>query len=75
MEDDPAVRLGCEQALDLEGIPVLAFESAEAMRGVITPDYPGIVISDVRLPGKDGLTLLRELRTLDATLPVVLITL
>lgn len=74
VEDDPAVRLGCEQALELEGFEVLSFDSAEAARTAVVPDYPGIVVSDVRLPGKDGLTLLRELRTVDANLPVVLIT-
>ena len=74
VEDDPAVRLGCEQALDLEGIAVRAFDSAEAVRTAFSPGCPAVVISDVRLPGKDGLTLLRELRTLDAGLPVVLIT-
>ncbi|MEY2631994.1 MAG: two-component system, NtrC family, C4-dicarboxylate transport response regulator DctD [Pseudomonadota bacterium] len=74
VEDDPAVRLGCEQALQLEGLDCIAFESAEQARTHVGADFPGIVVSDVRLPGKDGLTLQRELRALDDSLPVVLIT-
>ena len=74
VEDDPAVRLGCEQALELEGFDCQSFASAEEARTRIAPDYPGVVVSDIRLPGKDGMTLLRELRAVDDQLPVVLIT-
>ena len=37
-------------------------------------DFAGIVISDIRLPGMDGLTLLERLKARDRQLPVVLIT-
>jgi two-component system C4-dicarboxylate transport response regulator DctD len=74
VEDDPAVRLGCEQALELEGYATLAFDNAEAARAALCTDFPGIVVSDVRLPGMDGLALLNALHALDPQLPVVLIT-
>ena len=38
------------------------------------PTFPGIVVSDIRLPGRDGLSLQRDLHALDPELPVVLIT-
>ena len=74
VEDDPDVRLGCEQALQLEDIPVSGVDSAEAALRRVQPDFAGIVVSDIRLPGMDGMALLRELRALDPDLPVVLIT-
>ena len=74
IEDDPDVRLGCEQALQLEGIPTLGAESAEAARPLIGPDFRGVVVSDIRLPRMDGMTFLREIASIDPELPVVLIT-
>ena len=74
VEDDPDVRLGCEQALQLEGIATDSVDSAEAARKRIGKDFRGIVVSDIRLPRMDGMTFLREILTLDPELPVVLIT-
>ena len=74
VEDDPAVRMACQQALQLEGIDCVAFDSAETARTAVAADPPGAVVSDIRLPGKDGMTLLRELLAVDADLPVLLIT-
>jgi two-component system C4-dicarboxylate transport response regulator DctD len=74
IEDDPDVALGCEQALQLEGLAAEVAGSAEAARRQLGADFPGIVISDIRLPGQDGLSLQREMHALDPELPVVLIT-
>ncbi len=74
IEDDPDVRLGCEQALQLEGIPTQSAGSVEEARRLLCPDFPGIIVSDIRLPRMDGLTFQRELTRDDPELPVVLIT-
>ncbi len=74
VEDDPNVRLGCEQALQLAGFAVDAVASAEESQRRIGPHYPGIVITDMRLPGIDGMTLLRWINQLDDKLPVIIIT-
>lgn len=74
VEDDPNVRLGCEQALQLEDIAVTAVDSAEQALQRIVPHYPGVVVSDIRLPGMDGMALLKKVRAIDPDLPVVLIT-
>ncbi|AKJ67305.1 Fis family transcriptional regulator [Pandoraea thiooxydans] len=74
VEDDPAVRLGSVQALQLHGIEVQAFERAEPVLRQVKMGFPGIVVSDVKLPGVDGLTLLQELAQVDPTLPVILVT-
>ncbi|HVI51969.1 MAG TPA: sigma-54 dependent transcriptional regulator [Candidatus Sulfotelmatobacter sp.] len=74
VEDDPDVLLGCIQALQLEGIAAEGAGSAEAARKQLSADFPGVVVSDIRLPKSDGMTLLRDILAVDADLPVVLIT-
>ena len=74
VEDDPDVRLGCTQALELEDIPVMAVDNAELACRRIARDFAGVIVSDIRLPGMDGMALLAEVRAVDADLPVVLIT-
>ncbi len=74
VEDDPDVRLGCEQALQLEDIAVSGVASAEQAQRRVGSDFAGVVVSDIRLPGMDGMALLKALRLIDPELPVVLIT-
>ena len=51
VEDDPDVRLGCTQALELEDIPVMAVDNAELACRRIARDFAGVIVSDIRLPG------------------------
>jgi two-component system response regulator AauR len=74
VEDDPHVLLGCQQALALEDIASEGVGSAEEALAKIGDDFAGIVVSDIRLPGMDGLQLLDQLKARDPTLPIVLIT-
>lgn len=74
VEDDPHVLLGCQQALALEDIPCVGVGSAEEALERVGDNFAGIVISDIRLPGIDGLELLTRLKARDRSLPVVLIT-
>ncbi|MCB6183336.1 sigma-54 dependent transcriptional regulator [Leeia sp. TBRC 13508] len=74
IEDDPHVLVGCSQAFALEDIPTLTATSAEEALPMISNTFAGIIVSDIRLPGMDGLQLLKRIRQIDATLPVVLIT-
>ena len=74
VEDDPSVLLGCMQAFELEGIPAQGVASAEAAAQQIQPGFPGVIVSDIRLPGMDGMTLLKNLKKNDEALPVILIT-
>ena len=72
VEDDPDVLLGCIQALQLEGIPAEGVGSVEAARKHLTPAFPGVVVSDIRLPKADGMSLLRDVQGIDPDLPVFL---
>ena len=74
VEDDPHVLLGCQQALALEDIVSEGVGSAEEALARIGDDFAGIVVSDIRLPGIDGLQLLDLLKARDPSLPIVLIT-
>ncbi|RQR63201.1 sigma-54-dependent Fis family transcriptional regulator [Burkholderia sp. Bp9002] len=76
IDDDPAVLLGCAQALMLEGIDVREFEDAESAFAALADDPPAVIVSDVRLPGIDGLTLLDSIkaRPAEAGIPVILTT-
>ncbi len=74
VEDDAAVRLGGVQALQLRGIEVQPFERAEQALRQVKLGFPGIVVTDVRLPGMDGLALLERIRAIDSDLPVILVT-
>lgn len=74
VEDDPSLRDATVQALTLEGAEVTAFPDARAALGWLTADYPGVVVSDVRMPGMDGIAFFAALREIDPDLPVILVT-
>lgn len=62
------------QALELAGFDVQAFLSGtEAMRH-INRDFDGVVVSDVRMPNMDGLSLFKQVHEMDPELPVLLLT-
>lgn len=62
------------QALALEGAEVVAFADARAALAWLSADYPGVVVSDVRMPGIDGIAFFARLREVDRDLPVILTT-
>lgn len=74
VEDDPPLRDATLQALSLEGADVAAFPDARAALGWLTAEYPGVVVSDVRMPGIDGIAFFARLREIDPELPVILTT-
>ncbi|MEO0057661.1 MAG: hypothetical protein RIT17_1118 [Pseudomonadota bacterium] len=74
VEDDPPLRDATLQALRLEGAEVTAFPDARAALGWLTEDYAGVVVSDVRMPGMDGIAFFAALRAIDPDLPVILTT-
>jgi len=74
IDDEEHIRLANRQTLELAGYAVTCLETAEAALPRITDDWPGVVVSDIRLPGMDGMALLDRLRAVDPDLPVILIT-
>ncbi|MGU3383357.1 sigma-54-dependent transcriptional regulator [Methylobacterium sp. D53M] len=74
IDDEADVRRANGQSLELEGFTVEAFAAAEPALAAILAAPPGVVVTDVRLPGLDGVALLTRLRRVDPDLPVILIT-
>ena len=74
VDDKFDVRESLRQWLELSGYIPRTYESAEQALQDIDSDYPGIVISDVMLPGIDGLGFLRRIQMIDPQLPVIMIT-
>ncbi len=74
IDDDEILRSANVQALMLAGLDVAAYGSAAAALEQIDASFSGVVVSDVRMPGMDGLALFRHLKTMDPDLPVLLIT-
>ena len=74
IDDDPDLLRLLSMRLRAWGIRVSTAASAEEGLSRIAIETPQLVISDIRLPGKDGLTLFRELHTARPTLPMILIT-
>lgn len=74
VDDDRAVREALGQTLELADLrPILCGSYIEA-KDHIAPAFPGVVVTDIRMPGKDGFALLTHARALDADLPVILLT-
>jgi len=74
VDDDAQMRASTLQALELAGLSVTEFSSAEEVLDHAGSGLNGVVVSDIRMPGMDGMTLLQRLRDVDAELPVILIT-
>lgn len=74
IDDDPHLRQALSQTLDLAGLKVTTLVDAKGLAERIDRDWPGVVVSDIRMPGVDGLQLLLQLHEQDPELPVLLIT-
>jgi DNA-binding NtrC family response regulator len=74
VDDEKDMRQSISQWLALSGYDTETFASAEDALKAIGPDYPGIVISDIKMPGMDGIQFLKKLMGNDSTLPVIMIT-
>jgi len=74
IDDDDSFRDALAERLELEGLTVLAFGSAEAALKVVNDRFEGVVATDLRMPGMDGRQLVERLNDLDPDLPVVMMT-
>ncbi len=74
VEDDRPMRDSLVELLEDAGYAVRAYTRAEELLARDAALEPGCIVSDMRMPGMDGLTLLRRLRAGGSTLPLMLIT-
>ena len=74
IDDDPDLLQLLSMRLSAAGYRVSAVPSAEAALAQLAIERPQLVLSDVQLPGRDGLALFDEIRTRHPSLPVILLT-
>ncbi|KAB0682772.1 sigma-54-dependent transcriptional regulator [Aureimonas leprariae] len=74
VDDDRELLEANAQTLDLAGYEPRLFASADAALAALDAGFEGVVVSDLRMPGTNGLTLFRELKRRDPDLPVILVT-
>lgn len=74
VDNDPHVCRAAGQTLQLAGFETHCFQDSEPALAMITKDWPGVVVTDVRMSPIDGFELLRRVVDLDPDLPVILIT-
>jgi two-component system response regulator FixJ len=74
IDDDDAVRESLEFLLRTAQIPVRTYDSATAFLDVLPAAESGCIITDVRMPDLSGIDLLRRLKELDVSMPVIVIT-
>ena len=74
IDDDAAVRDSLSLFLGLHGFDTVPFPSAEAFLDAYGPQWTGIVVADLRMPGMSGLELQAELQNRGIELPMIIIT-
>jgi len=74
IDDEESMRVSVSQYLSLSDYPVQCFGDAPSALDKIDGAFSGVVISDIRMPGMDGLELLQAVLKLDREIPVILIT-
>lgn len=74
VDDDQAIRWVLEKALSRANIPTRSFVNASEVSAALKLESPSALVSDIRMPGIDGLTLLKEVKEKYPTLPVIIMT-
>jgi two-component system nitrogen regulation response regulator GlnG len=73
-EDDRSLRWVMEKAIRREDMQVRSFENGEDLLEALEQDRPEIIISDIRMPGMDGLELLQRIHADYADMPIIITT-
>jgi len=74
VDDEEELRRSTAQALELFGLSVQTFSNADHVLELAGFGFEGVIVSDIRMPGTDGMTLLQRVRELDAEIPIILVT-
>ena len=74
VDDDRSIRWVMEKALSRANLDVTSFENASELIAKLDKQQPDTIISDIRMPGIDGLQLLQRIHTSNPALPVIITT-
>ena len=74
IDDDNSIRWVLEKALQKAGLMMESFDNAGSVLEALQHEEPALIISDIRMPGMDGLELLEHINVLYPKLPVIIMT-
>lgn len=74
VDDDRSIRWVLEKALQKQNFEIRSFESADGVVETLNHELPDAIISDIRMPGIDGLELLGNIHKQDPDIPVIIMT-
>lgn len=74
IDDDRSIRWVLEKALQGAHIETRVFDSGDSALSQLGRDTPDAIISDIRMPGTDGLVLLNNLHASHPTIPIIIMT-
>lgn len=74
VDDEEHLRLAAAQTLELADLPVTCLADGEAALARISRNFPGVLVTDIRMPGVDGLEVMRRALEIDPEFPVILVT-
>lgn len=74
VDDDSSIRWVLERALAGAGVNCISFGNGDDVLEALATQTPGVLLSDIRMPGIDGLSLLRQIKQRHPMLPVIIMT-
>ena len=74
VDDEASMREAVTQWLELAGFELIVQDNATSALGKLSAGFPGVLVTDLKMEGIDGLELLRRSQEVDPELPVVVIT-
>ena len=74
IDDDRSIRFVLEKALEKAEMQVISYASADSALKAIALEEPAVVVTDIRMPGMDGLELLERINQQFPELPVIIMT-
>ena len=74
VDDEEHLRISAAQTFDLAGLDCHCLAEGRSALDRIDRNFGGVVVSDIRMPGLDGIELMRRVIEIDPDLPVILVT-
>ncbi len=74
IDDEKHIRMANHQTLELAGFEVQSFNGAEKVLQLLSLEWNGVVVCDIKMPGMDGLTFLNKALQIDRDIPIILVT-
>ncbi len=74
VDDDRSIRWVLEKALDQAGLETLSFDNADDVLRRLARECPDAIISDIRMPGTDGLAMFDKVQETHPELPIIIMT-